>query len=123
MIARRWVAPLTWLFTWLFVVCAAAARAQTLPSGPISIDEVRLVIGGDISATIGSTDPGFFNYTDYDHSALRLLQIDVTAAVRVGDHLSLLGEVRTENTDTIEAYAAYVRIRPWSAHNFDIQVG
>ena len=31
----------------------------------------RVTVGGDVSASFGSDDPGFFNYTDYEHSALR----------------------------------------------------
>ncbi len=106
--------------TWLFVVCAATARAQT-PSEPVAIG--RVAIGGDVSATMNTGDPGFFNYTDYDHSALRLLRIDLSASVNAGGHVTLLGEVRVENFDTFEPYAAYVRIRPWMSRNFDIQVG
>jgi hypothetical protein len=107
----------------ILVAVASAARAQTLPSEPIALADGRVTVGGGVSASFGSRDPGFFNYTDYEHSALRLLRIDVSAAAKVGPHLSLLGEVRTENTDSLEAYALYARIRPWTRHDFDIQVG
>jgi len=112
------------------LVCAAVAvaaptvvRAQTLPSEPISIDDGRVTIGGDVSATLGTRDPGFFNYTDYDHSALRLFRIDVSGAFNAGDHVALLGEIRSENFDTMQPYAAYVRVRPWTDRDFDIQAG
>jgi hypothetical protein len=108
----------------LLVVCASgAARAQALPAGPVVLDNGRVTLGGDVSASVGQTDPGFFNYTDYEHSALRLLQLDITGAFKAGDHVSFLGEVRTENMDTIEPYALYVRVRPWTRRNFDIQAG
>jgi hypothetical protein len=35
----------------------------------------------------------------------------------------VLGEVRTENIGPLRAYALYLRIRPWTMHNIDIQVG
>jgi hypothetical protein len=105
---------------WLSV---ATPRAQTLPSEPISVGGGRVTIGGDVSATIGSTDPGFFDYTDYEHSALRLLRVDVSAAVNGGDHLTLLGELRTENLDSMQAYALYLRIKPWTTRAIDIEVG
>jgi hypothetical protein len=101
----------------------AAAGAQSLPSEPIALADGRVTVSGDVSASVGSADPGFFNYTDYDHSALRLVRIDVSAAVKAGPHFTLLGELRTENLDSVRPYALYLRIRPWMARDFDIQVG
>jgi len=106
------------------VIClATAAGAQTLPSEPIALAGGRVTLSGDASATYGSDDPGFFDYTDYQHSALRLLRLDLTAAFKAGPHFTLLGEVRTENLDTVRPYALYLRIRPWAARDFDIQIG
>ena len=109
-----------------FVACLGGvwpAGAQTLPSEPIALAGGRVTIGGDVSASFGSRDPGFFDYTDYEHSALRMLRIDVSAAVNAGQHVTLLGEVRTENLGPVRPYALYVRIRPWTKRNVDIQVG
>jgi hypothetical protein len=109
---------------WLLVACAAGtAGAQTLPSEPIALAGGRVTVGGDVSASYGSADPGFFNYTDYEHSALRILRIDVSAAVKAGPHFTLLGELRSENLGGVHPYALYVRIRPWTARDLDIQVG
>jgi hypothetical protein len=109
---------------WLLIVCAAgAAGAQTLPSEPIALADGRVTVGGDVSASFGSADPGFFNYTDYQHSALRMLRLDVSAAAKAGPHFTLLGELRSENLGSVEPYALYLRIRPWTARDFDIQVG
>jgi hypothetical protein len=108
----------------LFVLCAASiAGAQSLPSEPIELAAGHVTVGGDISASIGSHDPGFFNYTDYDSSALRMLRVDVSAAVKAGPHFTLLGDLQTENFDSIRPYALYLRIRPWTTKDFDIQVG
>jgi len=119
--------------TSVLVVCGAhAAGAQVLPSEPIALASGRVTVSGDISAGYAcqpteahacDADTGFFNYTDYEHSALRLLRIDVTAAVKAGPHFTLLGEVRTENFDTVRPYALYLRIRPWTTRDVDIQVG
>ena len=109
---------------WVLLVClAGTADAQVLPSEPIAFADGRVTVGGDIAATIGPDDPGFFNYTDYHHSALRLLRIDVSAAVKAGPHFAFLGEIRTENLGQVRPYAAYARIRPWTSRNFDIQAG
>jgi hypothetical protein len=108
----------------LLAVCApVASRAQTLPSEPIAFGDGRVTISGDVAASFGLPDPGFFNYTDYEHSALRLLRIDVAGAVHAGEHFSVLGELRSENFHNVWPYALYLRIRPWTARNFDIQVG
>src|SRR5437762_2776475 len=102
---------------------AAPADGQTLPSGPLALADGHLTISGDISASFGSRDPGFFDFTDYEHSALRLLRVDLSAAAKAGPHFSMLAEIRTENTDSVEAYALFARIRPWASRDFDIQVG
>ena len=111
------------------------ARAQVLPSDPIVVGEGRMTIGGDISATVSCAhaagagnpdcvaDTGFFNYTDYEHSALRLVRVDVSASLKATRHLSVLGEVRSENAGRPEPYALYLRIRPWTGRTFDVQVG
>ena len=99
------------------------AHAQTLPSGPITLAHGRVTIGGDVSASFGQNDTGFFNYTDYDHSALRLLTLDLTASVRAGDHFAVLGELRSENVEAPQVYALYLRIRPWADRGFDVQAG
>jgi hypothetical protein len=109
---------------WLLVACACGtAGAQSLPSEPIALAGGRVTVGGDVSASFGSVDPGFFNYTDYEHSALRMLRVDVSAAVKAGPHFTLLGELRSENLGSVHPYALYVRIRPWTARDLDIQVG
>ncbi len=108
----------------VLLVCAIRlAGAQTLPSEPIALADGRVTVSGDVSAGYGSEDAGFFNYTDYEHSALRLLRVDLTAAVKAGPHFTLLGEVRTENLGSVRPYALYLRIRPWTTRDFDIQVG
>ncbi|PYQ73105.1 MAG: hypothetical protein DMG04_15310, partial [Acidobacteria bacterium] len=98
-------------------------HAQTLPSEPISIADGRVVVSGDVSGTVGTVDPGFFNLTDYDHSALRLMRVDVSATVNAGDHFAVLGEVRAENLDELSPYALFLRVKPWTAHDITIQLG
>jgi hypothetical protein len=95
-----------------------------LPAGPIEFADGHVTISGDVAAGWGSDDDGaYFNYTDYNHSALRLLRVDLMASAKANDHLALLAEIRTENVDSLEPYALYVRVRPWTDHDFDVQVG
>jgi hypothetical protein len=108
----------------LFVsLVAGGAEAQRLPSEPIVIGNGLLTVGGDASATIGQHDPGFFNYTDYEDSTLRMVRLDLTVSLRVGSHVSLLGDVRSQNAGAPKAYALYLRFRPWTKRRFDLQLG
>ncbi len=112
-----------WVVGCLFALCAATEAGAQAPSEPVVLAGGALTVGADISATFGSEDPGFFNYTDYEDSELRMLRVDVSAAVRAGSHLSVLGEVRSQNGGRPRAYALYVRVRPWARKPFDIQIG
>src|SRR5438874_296676 len=103
--------------------CAASAGAQALRSEPVTLAGGRVTLGGDVSASVGSDDPGFFNYTDYEHSALRLFRADLSGSITISRHFAVLGEIRDENIDTLRAYAFYLRIRPWVDRALDIQAG
>jgi len=105
------------------VLAPAMLRAQALPASPIVVADGRLTVGGSVSASFGSSDPGFFNYMDYEHSVLRMLRLEATAALNAGRHLTLLGELRSDNGDSPIPYAFYARIRPWPDRAIDIQVG
>ena len=52
-----------------------------------------------------------------------MLRLAVMASVKAGDHVALLAEVRSENGGRPEPYGLYLRIRPWTARAFDIQIG
>ena len=82
-----------------------------------------MILGAEITATVAPDDPGFFNYTSYEFSALRNLRMGVSAEVRANDHVQLLTEVRFDQGRVLEAYGLFVRVRPWPARRFDIQAG
>jgi hypothetical protein len=105
-----------------FVLVATAAQAQWLPAGPLAFGDGRVTVAGDFSAAAGSADPGFYNYTDYEHSALRQIRAGVTGSVTANDHFAVLGELRVEHSNA-QLFALYARIRPWASRSFDIQVG
>jgi hypothetical protein len=111
----------------LLAVCiAATARAQELPTGPLSFANGRVIVGTDISISLtpqDDTDGAWFNYTDYEHNALRLFRVGATADVRVTDRISVLTEIRSENGNAVKPYALYVRVRPWRSRPIDIQAG
>ena len=107
----------------LLIAYAQPCGGQVLPSAPVTLANGRLTIGGEASASIAAVDEGYFNYTDYEHSLLRLVRLAVSAAWQPTERLAVLGDVRTENWGTLRAYALYVRVRPWRNREFDIQAG
>jgi opacity protein-like surface antigen len=111
----------------LLVLCTASVvRAQDLPYGPVSLANGMVVIGTDLSISLtpqDDTDGAWFNYTDYEHNALRLFRVALNADVRLTDRVSVLTEIRSENGDEVKPYALYVRVRPWRDRPIDIQAG
>jgi hypothetical protein len=134
--SRRIAGAATWLAWLATCLWSLPLQAQVLPSEPIALAGGRLLLGGDVTATfscaIGGAneearvcrnEAGFFNYTDYDRSALRMLRLAVNATLMATDRVAVLGEVRTENAEHPEAYALYLRVRPWVSRAFAIQAG
>jgi hypothetical protein len=107
----------------LVLSSAASLAAQVVPTEPITAADGRVIVGAEVSATYASTDPGFFNYTDYEYSALRNLRVGVTAEVRATRHLQFLAELRVDHGDHVQPFALFVRLRPWPNRRFDVQAG
>lgn len=116
--ALRWLAVLPMLG-----VCLQAT-AQTLPAGPVRAFDGRVVVAGEVVATVGDTDDiAYFNYTDYRHNAFRMLRLGLSGLWQPARWIAFVGEARTENLGAVSASAAYIRIRPWPDRPLDIQAG
>src|SRR5215203_911003 len=121
------------MFTWprlpallLLVVCMPAppARAQSLPEGPLTMARGTITVGGEAAITAGSADDtAFFNYTDYEHNALRLLRLSLSGMWRPISRVAFLTELRSEDAHRVIPYALYVRVRPWRNRAVDFQAG
>jgi hypothetical protein len=86
--------------------------------------ERRVAVGGDIGLFLAPIDNHtYFNYTSYDQDALRMARIRLFGEWHLHQGLSLVGELRTENTDSIDAAALYLRWRPQRSQALSIQVG
>src|SRR5688500_15864528 len=110
------------------LVVSLASRplpAQTLlPEGPLRSGDGRLLLGGEIVGTIGAPDAtAFFHCTDYEHNAWRMMRVAFAAQWRPVAPIAFVAEVRSEDLQSVEAHAAYVRVRPWQSRAFDIQAG
>ena len=104
------------------------AGAQDWPDRPLTVADGRVTVGGDVTLTAGTDDPGYFNFTDYGRSALRLVRFDAVTSLRINERVSCLAELRAEGDSreghwTAGAYAAYVRVKPWTARGFEVQAG
>lgn len=109
----------------LMVVCAPAdARAQRLPEGPLTTARGTVTVGGEITVTTGSRDDiAFFNYTDYEHNALRMFRMSLSAMWRPASRLAFLTDVRSEDGQRVIPYALYARVRPWKDRDISVQAG
>jgi len=107
----------------MLVAVSADARAQGLPSEPISIAGGHFVLGLEAVATIGPEDPGFFNYTDYEYSALQNFRFGVSAEIRANERVQVLAELRLDQGDVFEPYGLYARIKPFATRQLYVQVG
>lgn len=116
------VVPLLRLLACLLLV-ATYASAQGLPTEAVSVANGRVVFGGEVFVTVGEDDPGWFNYTDYEFSALRNVRASLSTEVRPSRRLQLLAEVRLDHGEYLSAYALFVRVRPWPERRFDVQIG
>ena len=116
------------LFACVIALAAGVpAHGQGIPTEPITFADGRVIFGGEFTGTFASADPGFFNYTDYENSALRNLRVGLTAQVRASRRVQFLGEVRMDverrAVVRLQPFAWYARVRPWPERKLDIQVG
>ncbi len=114
-----------WLTAALFACGAARAAAQP-PADPSPMTDAGppVSIGGDVTATAAPDDaPGYFNHTDYDHDALRLVRARVFGEWRLAAPLSLMGELRVEDISDFSAAALYLRWRPRPSGSLFVQAG
>jgi hypothetical protein len=90
---------------------------------PFSLAGGRLRLGGEVTGTIAPVDAGWFNYTGYESSTLRLFRADLVAEARLAPFASVLFDVRSDNLEAPRVYALYLRLSPWAGHELDVQAG
>lgn len=128
---------------------SAAARADFLPSRPISFWNDRIVISGDAAVTIGQADHGYFNSLDYYHDALNLARFNLAIELKANERIAVLGQLIDQialrsgsspdawsdettppiwdpfetNRHIVRPYALFVRVRPFLDKPITIQAG
>jgi hypothetical protein len=101
----------------------ALLSAVSVGAEPPSPGTERFTWAGEASGAFAPRDPAFFNYTDYEYTSLRLGRLGLAGDLRLGGHLSLLGEVRSDNLEAPRVHALYARLTPWIGRGFDLQAG
>lgn len=109
--------------TFLFVLTVGSAAAQPLDVPADTGEAGRISVGGELTATYGSEDPGFFNYATYAYDPLRNVRVVFDASVRPARQLELLAQVRTDGVSQARMAALYLRVRPWRSRDIDLQAG
>ncbi len=107
----------------LAVVLCLVAPTAAAADEPLALLGGRLRLGGEVSGTLAPEDEGYFNYSDYGVSSLRLFRIDLAAEVRLASFASVLADVRSDNLHSPRMYALYFRLQPWPGHGIDVQAG
>jgi hypothetical protein len=107
----------------LGLLLVLGAPAATRAGEPFALFDGRLRFGGEVSGTLAPEDEGYFNYSDYERSSLRLFRVDLAAELRLGRRVAVLGQIRSDNLSSPRVYALYLRIRPWPERAFDVQAG
>src|SRR5262245_33168433 len=102
----------------------ACLYLQVLPAGPIETGRGTVTITGEVTATAGAEDEtAFFNYTDYEHNALRMFRLSLSGMWHPSPRVAFLTEIRSEDLQQVIPYALYARVRPWVNQPFDVPVG
>ncbi len=107
----------------LLVASARQTAAQPPDAAPRNALADRVAVAGELTATFGSADPGFFNYATYGYEPLRNLRVVIDGSVRASRRVEFLAQLRTDGTTQARLAALYVRIRPWPARQIDVQAG
>jgi len=105
------------------VLCACLAARAAGADEPLTFFGGRLRLGGEASGTIAPEDDGYFNYSDYGSSSLRLFRVDLAAEARLASFAAVLADVRSDNLGSPRMYALYLRLRPWADRELDVQAG
>lgn len=107
----------------LLVASVRPAAAQTPDVAPPGGVASRVALAGELFATFGSKDPGFFNYATYAYEPLRNVRVVIDGSVRASRHVEVLAQLRTDGTSQARLTAFYVRVRPWPDRAIDLQAG
>lgn len=109
--------------------CAAALLAACAGALPCEAGEswrigaARVSLAGEVDGALAADDEGGFNESAYRTSALQRVRLRLLTGIDIGDHVSVLGELRSEDLGEPRVYALFLRLRPWRDRPVDLQAG
>src|SRR5215212_4340481 len=107
------------MYTW-----RRLAAVMLLVIAPAAAADAQITMSGEATATFGSRDEtAFFNYTDYEHNALRMVRVSLAGMWKPTARLAFLTELRSEDIERVVPYALYVRVRPLAGRAIFVQAG
>ena len=102
-----------------------AWRAEALPSEPIALGDGHVTLGGDVSASVRAPPIRASSTTPTTNTRRCGCSASTWSAAsrpaRTSSPFSARSGARTSTRSV--AYALYLRIRPWTKRDFDIEVG
>ncbi len=108
----------------LVMAAAAAVPARAQENQQTYANEKRVAVGFEAAAVASRRDNlAFFNFTDYEHNALRVARLRLMAEWRLAASMSFIGEVRTEDGNDLDVPALYLRWRPLQNRSVSVQAG
>lgn len=108
------------------LLVAGPCVAQDDPAPQAGWFATHVRVAGEASASFSTkdaADEGWFNYSDYENSTVRSLRLSLVGEVTLSERIAMVAEIRTLQLETPEAYALYVRLRPWLSQKLDVHVG
>src|SRR6186713_3153081 len=119
-----WCRTLQTVSLGLVMAACAVAPALAQDARPTYATDRRVAVGFEAAAVASPRDDtAFFNYTDYELNALRLVRLRLMAEWRAASALSFVGEVRSEVGVNVDVPALYLRWRPWTDRGVAVQAG
>jgi hypothetical protein len=91
-----------------WIASVTPARAQWLPAQPVTWLGGKLVVSGDASVSMSTSDHHtYFNYGDYQYDMMRLVRLGVGATLQLGTRASAVADVRAEGPTDGGPWRAY----------------
>lgn len=120
---RKMLRPLRGVRVVALLLASIAGGAAGAAGESWRIGGVRFTIAGEVDGSAAADDEGRFNDSQYRDSALQRVQLRLLTGIDVGEHVSLLGELRSTDFDQPDVYALFLRLRPWRDRPIDVQAG
>ncbi len=112
-----------------WLASTGTGAAQWLPATPVTWLGGRLVVSGDASVSMSTSDHRtYFNYGDYQYNMMRLARLGLGVTLRLGTRVSAATDVRAEGAVDGGSWRVYpttlfLQVRPIAGASFAVAGG